>query len=139
MFKSVLVPVDVTIAEETQRILKAAKALCAPWGATLHVVTIVPDVGMAIVGSQFDKSFEEESRKNALAELARAIETAGVEAQQHVRSGTVYDRVIALANELDVDLIMVGAHRPELKDYLLGTNAARLIRHSKKSVLLLRD
>lgn len=115
------------------------KTLCVPWGATLHVVTVVPDLGMAIVGSQFDKGFEKESLSRAMTELRNAIKAAGVTAELHARSGTVYDRVIALANELDVDLIMVGAHRPELKDYLLGTNAARLIRHSQKSVLLLRD
>lgn len=139
MFKSVLVPVDVTIAEETKRILSAAKQLCAPWDAQIHVVTVVPDLGMAIVGSQFDKGFEDRSLASAMAELRSATEAAGITAELHVRSGTVYDRVIALANELDVDLILAGAHRPEFKDYLLGTNAARLIRHSKKSVLLLRD
>lgn len=139
MFKSVLVPVDVTIPEETKRILTAAKTLSAPWGAEMHIATVVPDLGMAIVGSQFDKGFEDRSLANAMTELRSATESVGIAGELHVRSGTVYDRVIALANELNVDLILMGAHRPEFKDYLLGTNAARLIRHSHKSVLLLRD
>jgi len=139
MFKTVLVPVDVTIPEETQKILAAAKQLTTGWGSTLHVATIVPDFGMAIVGSHFDKGFEDDTQKRALEELTAAMDKAGVEAKTHVLSGTVYDRVIALATQLDADLILFGASRPELKDYLLGSNAARLVRHSNRSVLVLRD
>ncbi|WP_108259528.1 universal stress protein [Mangrovicoccus ximenensis] len=93
---------------------------------------------MAIVGAQLGKEFESKSLEAARAELSRALEAAGLEAQLHVLEGTVYDKVIRLAEELDVDLIMVGAHRPELKEYLLGSNASRLLRHSRKSVLVLR-
>ncbi|MCI2399651.1 universal stress protein [Aliiroseovarius subalbicans] len=139
MFKTVLIPVDVTIPEETQKILATAKGLSACWGSELHVATIVPDVGMAIVGSHFDKGFEEENRHRAHDELDAALAEAGIKAETHVMSGTVYDRVIALANKLDADLIVFGASRPELKDYLLGSNAARLVRHSNRSVLVLRD
>lgn len=139
MFKSVLVPVDVTVPSETRRILDAAKELVAPWGAALHVVTVVPDMGTALVGAQFSPKFGEESRAKARQELQGAAEAAGVTGELHVLSGTVYDKVIALADELDVDLILLGAHRPELKEYLLGSNAARMVRHSKRSVLVLRE
>ncbi len=139
MFKSVLVSVDVAVPGETQALLAAAKETCACHGAKLDVVTVVPDVGMAIVGAQLGKDFESRSLDAARGELVRALDAAGIEAQVHVLEGTVYDKVIRLADELDVDLIMVGAHRPELKEYLLGSNAARLLRHSRKSVLVLRD
>lgn len=33
----------------------------------------------------------------------------------------------------------MAAHRPALKDYLLGPNAARVVRHSNCSVLVVRD
>ena len=139
MFKSVLVPVDLTTPDETQKLLASAKSLSAPWGAELHVVTVVPNVGMAIVGSYFDKDFEIATNKSTKAELASAVEAAGIEAITHVLSGTIYDQVIALANKLGVDLILLGAHGPEMKDYLLGSNAARMVRHSKKSVLVIRS
>jgi len=139
MFKTVLVPVDVTLPDETQKILAAAKALTAPWDCTTHVVTVVPDVGMAIVGSYFDKGFDKSSHDLAEEELKSAVATAGIDATLHTLSGTAYDKIISLANELDADLIVISAHSPELKDYLLGSNAARIVRHSKRSVLVLRD
>lgn len=140
MFKSVLVPVDLTTPEETQKLLGKAKALNAPWGAKMHVVTVVPDVGMAIVGSYFDKDFESATNSAASTELAAAVKASGIEdASTYVLSGTIYDQVIALAGKLDVELILIGAHGPQMKDYLLGSNAARLVRHSKRSVLVIRD
>lgn len=139
MFKSVLVPVDLTASEQTQALLAKAQALSAPWGAKMHVATVVPDVGMAIVGSYFDKDFESATSSAASTELAAVIEASGMQATPHVLSGTIYDQVISLAGKLDVELILIGAHGPQMKDYLLGSNAARLVRHSKRSVLVIRD
>ena len=139
MFKSLLVPVDLTTPEETQRLIRAAGELAGPWGSTLHIVNIVPDLGMPIVGAQFGEGFEKERLKAAHADLDAAVAKAGVAAQTHVLTGTIYDQAIALADKLDSDLILIGAHRPDLKDYLLGSNAARLVRHSGRSVLVLRD
>jgi len=41
--------------------------------------------------------------------------------------------------KIDADLIVLGANRPDLKDYLLGPNASRVVRHSARSVLVVRD
>ena len=38
----------------------------------------------------------------------------------------------------DDDLIVIGAHKPDFKDYLLGPNAARVVRHSHCSVHVVR-
>ena len=46
--------------------------------------------------------------------------------------------ILAAAKEYAADLIIMGSHRPELQDYLLGPNAARVVRHSAKSVLVVR-
>jgi nucleotide-binding universal stress UspA family protein len=44
-----------------------------------------------------------------------------------------------LADKLGCDAIVMAAHRPELRDYLLGPNAARVVRHANQSVLVVRD
>jgi universal stress protein F len=53
-------------------------------------------------------------------------------------TGTVYDQIIKTANALSVDCIIVGAHGPSLKDYLIGPNAARVARHAAQSVFVVR-
>jgi nucleotide-binding universal stress UspA family protein len=139
MFKKVLVPVDVSIPEDTQNLLQAAADLTQHWDCELHVVTVIPNVGMPIVGSYFDENFEASSHKAAVAELTTALEKANIAAMQHILTGRIYDGVILLAKKHDVDLIVLGAHQPELKDYLLGSNAARIVRHATQSVMVLRD
>jgi nucleotide-binding universal stress UspA family protein len=45
---------------------------------------------------------------------------------------------VKLKSPYEADLIVVGSHRPAMKDYLLGTNAARVVRHAHCSVLVVR-
>jgi len=59
---------------------------------------------------------------------------------QHVIAhGNIYEEIIRTANKLKVDLIVMGSHRPALEDYLLGPNAARVMRHAAQSVLVVRS
>jgi universal stress protein F len=52
--------------------------------------------------------------------------------------GKTYEQVLNAANKAQSDLIVVGAHKPDFADYLLGPNAARIVRHSKCSVHVVR-
>ncbi len=42
------------------------------------------------------------------------------------------------AQEVGADCIVVGSHKPELSDYLLGSTAARVVRHAPCAVHVLR-
>jgi len=112
------------------------------YGAALHVMTVLPDFGMSIVGSYFDAGFE----KKAMADIAAKLQAyvaenvpAARNAQTHVGHGSIYQEVLRIADEVASDAIVMAAHRPELKDYLLGPNAARVMRHANQSVFVIRD
>ncbi|MDP1974723.1 MAG: universal stress protein, partial [Alphaproteobacteria bacterium] len=62
-----------------------------------------------------------------------------VTVQNIVATGSVYETIVNMAEEIKADLIVLGAHRPELKDYLIGPNASRVVRHGHCSVLVIRD
>ena len=55
-----------------------------------------------------------------------------------VTMGSVYHDVLAEADRLKADLIVVGSHRPSMATYLLGSNAATIVRHARCSVLVVR-
>lgn len=141
MFSSILFPVDLGAGESWARPLHFALELCRS-GAELHVVTVLPDYGMPIVGSQFDPG-QAERAMTELAEHLGAWRKANVPGEivchLHVENGPIYDRIMAVANQVSADAIVIGAHKPEMKDYLLGTNAARVVRHARQSVLVVRD
>lgn len=42
------------------------------------------------------------------------------------------------ATEIGADCILVGAHKPGLRDFLLGSTAARVVRHADCAVVVLR-
>lgn len=61
-----------------------------------------------------------------------------VSAELVVKHGTPYKVILDTAAELDADLIVMAAHRPSLKDYLLGPTTARVARHADCSVQIVR-
>ena len=56
-----------------------------------------------------------------------------------VENGTVYREIVEAARDLDIQHIVMGAHRPSLADFLLGPNSARVARHAGCSVTVVRD
>jgi nucleotide-binding universal stress UspA family protein len=59
--------------------------------------------------------------------------------QHVVACGTIYEEILTFAGKHGIDMIVMASHRPELKDYLLGPNAARVVRHAECSVLVVRN
>jgi nucleotide-binding universal stress UspA family protein len=55
-----------------------------------------------------------------------------------VRFGSVYKEILAYAKTIGADLIVMGSHEPSVGDYLLGGNAARVVRHATCSVHIVR-
>ena len=142
MFRDIMLAIDLNHESSWRKTLPAAVALCEAFNARLHIMTVVPDFGMAIVGQFFPEDFEsralEEGRRH-LHEFVDAHVPEGVPTQCIVAHGSVYGEILREAREIEADLIVISAHRPELKDYLLGPNAARVVRHADISVLVVRD
>lgn len=52
--------------------------------------------------------------------------------------GTPWEAICHAADQADVDLIMIGSHGYSGIDRLIGTTAAKVVNHSKRSVLVVR-
>lgn len=142
MFKDILLPVDLGVPASWHKALPVALALCRSFGARLHVMTVVPDFGMSIVGQFFPPGFEQQALDAANKQLHAFVAEhvpQDLHVQHIVAHGTVYVEILRVAGELKIDLVVMGSHRPELRDYLIGPNAARVTRHTGCSVLIVRD
>jgi nucleotide-binding universal stress UspA family protein len=73
-----------------------------------------------------------------LAALLAAEIPTDIRAHQVVGAGNVHREILRVAGEIRADLIVMASHRPALKDYLLGAHAARVVRHAKCSVHVVR-
>ena len=142
MFRTVLLPVDLNEESSWKKALPAAMSQLGDNGGGLHVLTVLPSFGESIVSSYFPPDFVEQTEEAALTALETLCsqelppETPVVCA---VRTGTIYHEIIRYADETGCDLIVMASHRPQLSDYLLGPNAAQVVRHARQSVLVVRD
>jgi nucleotide-binding universal stress UspA family protein len=57
---------------------------------------------------------------------------------EEVRFGSIGHEILGAARERRADLIVMASHRPEMKDYFIGPNAAYVAQHAFCSVLVLR-
>lgn len=141
MYKHILFPVDLNQESSWKTALPTAIEYCKAFSAELHVLNVVPDFGMSVVGSYFPPDFEKKARESAQKELHDFVGKnipKDIKVQHIVGYGTVYDEILRVAHDIKADLILMAAHRPELSDFLLGPNAARVVRHFDGSVLVVR-
>jgi nucleotide-binding universal stress UspA family protein len=139
MYKDILLSVDLEDDNSWTKALPTAVEYARAFGSRIHVMTVVPEFGM--VRQFFPDNYEnqlKESVKSKLHEFTAAKIPDDVPIQHIIAHGTIYKEINAAAQRIKADLIIVASHRPGLGDYLLGPNAARVVRHSKRSVLVVR-
>lgn len=140
---TILCAVDVNRPKDEAKVLQRADRLARLEGAQLDVITVIPDYGMSVVGGFFKEGHTAKAIEHAHDVLVEMVTDAlGEETNAKVRHivavGTAYHEILDTAEKDGADLIVLGAHRPDLKDYLLGPNAARVVRHSTCSVYVVR-
>ena len=130
MYKKILVPMalDHGISPET---LEIARALKAEGGEiiALHVHEAPQSSVKAYLDEEVIRAGFDAARKSL------EEKTAGVEGVTPViLSGHSARTIIDYADENGVDCIVIGSHRPGLRDYFLGSTAARVVRHATCAV-----
>lgn len=142
MYSTILLPIDLNDEGSWHKALPAAVRLAEAFGARIHVMTVIPDFGMSIVGSFFPSGYEDHAKAEAVRHLDAFVAERvppHLLGGREVAQGSIYHEILHAAAARGADLIVMGAHRPDLADYLLGPNAARVVRHSRRSVLVVRD
>ena len=141
MYTHILLPVDLGNESSWTKALPTAIEYCQTFGSKLYVMTVVPDFGSPMVAQFLPDDHENEMMDTANGVLQKFVADRvpeNVPVEHIVADGTIYKTIIDSAEEIQADLIIMGSHRPELQDYLLGPNTARVVRHSAKSVLVVR-
>ena len=134
MYQKILVPMalDHGLSKDT---LEIAKALSGGNGEiiALHVY----EAPQGSVQAYLDDAAKEEGLARARAELrAKTEHLDGVKAEMVI--GHTYRTIIEYAATHSIDCIVMGSHKLGFSDYLLGSTAARVVRHARCAVHVYR-
>lgn len=140
MYKKVLVPVDLADMEIASPALERARDLAAASGGELRLVNVLSLIPAAYL-DYMPANFDVQERERAQEDLKALVVKQGLPADRvssSVRLGAIYHEVLAEAKEWGADLIVTGSHDPTFTTYLIGSNAANIVRHAHCSVLVVR-
>ena len=143
--KTILVPTD--FSEASGLALTYARDLARRCDSTLHLLHVVTDADVS-PGTEALWGFSEtevqrrwvDEAAEKLAGLCSAEEQAAIPAQTAVEIGPPAEGVVRYAGEHQVDLIVMGTRgRAAVKQLLLGSVAAEVVRRAPCPVLTVRD
>lgn len=142
MFKNIIIPVDLSDKQSLKSVFPPALNFVNAFGSQLHLIYIIPDFGMKMVEDYLPRhwmSDQQEKYTKQFDDIVTKYVPSGVEVDYYIGRGAVYDEVIKYSMSANADLIIISAVRPQLRDYMLGPNASKIVRHSSISVMVVRD
>ncbi|MEM7076925.1 MAG: universal stress protein [Pseudomonadota bacterium] len=141
MTTHILCAIDLTHQDNACALIAEAGRHAKLDNAVLSVVTVLPDYGSSFVGSFFKDGTLKEAAEAARVTLHKLVDDVLPEFDQVqciVAIGSAYEEILEAAKTVHADLVIVGAHKPDLAERIIGPNAARIVRHAEVSVLVLR-
>ena len=141
MYNNILFPVDLEHTKEAEKALKITIEEAQRSNAKITVMTVAPGFGMPIVASFFDEA----TVKNAMKEVARQLKSYisdnfldDIEIKAVVVEGNPAELILKQAKKDNCDLIVIPSHNTQIDHLLLGSCAAKVVRHSKCSVTVVK-
>lgn len=135
MYKHILVPIAPDHNPQSGEAMDIAQSLLADGGKITAITIVEPVPGY--VQSYLPKGLADQQQTDMIAQLKSDL--GGVaNAEAHVITGHAGATIVDYAQEHGVDCIVIASHKPGLQDFLLGSTAARVVRHAQCAVHVIR-
>ncbi len=134
MYRIILIPLALDQGYASQAV-ELARTLKTPEGKiiALHVIDQVPGFSNYYLSQGNEEAIQESAKKRITERIAGAADIETV-----VLTGHSGRTITDYAERIGADCIIVGSHKPDLKDFFLGSTAARVMRYAKCSVHVVR-
>ena len=135
MYKHVLVPVSFDDERDIAGALSVAQLLAGDDGriSLLHVIEDVPNFAITYLPEGYRDQAKAAVEKE-LADIAAPLPNASSQVVDGHSSRTILD----WAEKHKPDCIVIASHRPGMQDMLLGSTAAKVVRHATCAVHVIR-
>jgi nucleotide-binding universal stress UspA family protein len=138
VFKTFLVPADIAHLETAGPVIERAVTMAIASRGSVRLLYVHPILPFTYIEFAPIVDAGQREAEQELSSLAATLALPAERVSSTVRSGSVHTEVLDEAEKFGADLIVVGSHRPSMATYLLGSNAASMVRHSRCSVLVVR-
>ncbi len=144
--QNILAPTD--FSHHAEAALKYACGLAERFGATLHLLHVLPDVVVPVgpdpsLIAALPPEYYAETEAKSYDALKHVLDKTWGEApsvEMEVRWGDPVDGIVGYARDFPIDLIVIATHgRTGLSHVLLGSVAERIVREAPCPVLSIRD
>ncbi len=143
IYRKILIATDGS--ESVRKAVETAVELAKISGAKLYAVYVIASRGTSIPipkDAGLERATLEYFRtegKEATAYVKKSGEFADVDVESIILKGNPANEIVDFAEKNDIDLIVMGTlGRTGIQRFLLGSVAENVVRHSKKSVLIVR-
>jgi nucleotide-binding universal stress UspA family protein len=141
MYKTILLPLALDQGHGS-RSMEIARRLRAEGGKIIavHVLDKIPSFASYYMSPDNEKMPSDIEKEIQAAAIKGIAERIGPEkdVEAVVLTGHAGRTITDYAEKIGADCIIVGSHRPEMKDFFLGSTAARVMRYAPCSVHVLR-
>lgn len=111
MYNKILVSIDLTREDNAKKLCDVANDLAARTTSSVRLVTVLPDYGMALVGSYFPADAEEKQENETSTALLKMAKSISSGASVKVLRGKRARNLLNEAKSWQADLILVGARK----------------------------
>ncbi len=135
MFDHILLPIALDHNPEKGSAMQIAQSLVSETGkiTILSVVEVIP--------TYVDAYLPVEARAEKIDETKNLVEEFAAiypKCKAEVVYGHAANSILSFAEEHDVDCIVIASHKPGVADFLIGSTAARVVRHAQCHVHVVR-
>lgn len=126
----------------SQKAMKKAIEIAAPFGATLIVLSVVPEMHLTELSpvdqDRLREAMEKEAKKNLEKAKVSAAKTK-IPIKTVVKQGNAADVIIETADKMRVGLVVIGSHgRHGVQRFLLGSISLSVVEQSRRPVLVVK-
>tara|TARA_R110002096_G_scaffold29509_10_gene88992 strand:- start:5980 stop:6417 length:438 start_codon:yes stop_codon:yes gene_type:complete len=136
--KTIAVAVD--FDEEVRDVIDLAATMARYFGAEIHLIHIYvqhPELAPFMYpGGPIESEVEFQKETQQIEQLVEELREQGIRAAGYMKGGNAVSGLLEFAEHRNADLIVIGSHRKERVEDILGSVANGLVRRSTIPVLV---
>lgn len=143
MFSKIILPVDMSHQNNSEKALNAAIFQARASNAQLHLLTVIPGYSMPMVSTYLPSDLVAKAHTEVKAHLqsfAKKYIPEDISCTVQVSDGTAYKKILKEVDKVKADLLIMANHdSTKLDKFFLGSVTSKVAEHCKIDLMIIKD